>query len=173
VTTTAKPISAYLVHKIPGRARLRIPGRRRDTGFFQRVQDNLAHCPDVSLVEVAPATGSVLIFHQGGLDRVRRFARQHNLFELKSRESKPIPLGKRVSLQLGVMDKYVQHVSGGTLDISGIAFLIMGTASAFAFAAGDYGKATRFLLYGGVALLLQKPTEILATEAEELAMVVV
>lgn len=164
---------AQICHRIPGRVRVKIPRRRYDEAYFLRVQDELARCSYVASVDVNPSTGSVLVFHHGGLDSVVEFARRKQLFELTSfHPPKTIPLGKRTSLELAAMDRRLQRATDGALDISGLAFVTMGVLGVAATLAGDLSGASRFFLYGGVALLLQRPTEVLATEAEELAMVV-
>ena len=52
---------AYVEHQIPGRLRLRIPERRGDVTFFQRVVGALSKVPDVTELDGSPLTGSVRI----------------------------------------------------------------------------------------------------------------
>jgi hypothetical protein len=73
---------AHLEHEVPGRARLRIPSRRRDRPFFATVQTQLRTAPGVLTVRADPGTAGVLIAHDGDLDMIAAFAREHNLFGL-------------------------------------------------------------------------------------------
>jgi hypothetical protein len=54
---------AYLVHRLPGRVRLRVREKRQDTDYFDRVRRQLAWLPGVESVRVNAATGSVLVLH--------------------------------------------------------------------------------------------------------------
>jgi hypothetical protein len=48
---------AYIEHQIPGRLRLRIPGRRGDVA--QRVVTALSKLPDIKELDGNPLTGSI------------------------------------------------------------------------------------------------------------------
>lgn len=50
--------SAELVHAVPGRVRLRVPGRRGDRAFLERLGESLR---PLGRVRVNPLTGSVLV----------------------------------------------------------------------------------------------------------------
>jgi hypothetical protein len=71
---------ARIVHTIPGRARLRIDSRRGDGAFFAALATGLSIIPGVSRADVRPLTGSVLIEHNGPLERVIAAAAQKGLF---------------------------------------------------------------------------------------------
>jgi len=112
------------------RVRLRIPSRRNDNAFFTRVVASLRTCPAVAELRVNPATASVLILHPNGvgLDAVREHASSHGLFAL------PEDAG-RMNVVYSVLhgarrvDEALRRLSGGDVDLRGLAFLaLLGTA---------------------------------------------
>ena len=54
---------AYVVHRTASRMRLRIPGRRLDQAYFERLKQRLIRSLGVMAVEINPLTASVLIEH--------------------------------------------------------------------------------------------------------------
>lgn len=57
--------SAYISHRLPGRIRIKIPSKRKDSRFFAHIQKALSGIKSVAGVEVNPVTGGVLIVYQG------------------------------------------------------------------------------------------------------------
>lgn len=53
--------SARIVHFTPRRLRLKVPEKRRDTGFFDYVRNRLAAWDSVERVETNPLTASILV----------------------------------------------------------------------------------------------------------------
>lgn len=72
---------AQLVHAIPGRARLRIPGRRGDAAWFEHAAKELQRAPDVEAVVATARTASLLVLHRGEIAALVRWAAKHGLFE--------------------------------------------------------------------------------------------
>lgn len=67
------PESIVVAHRIPGRIRLRIPGRRGDARFFEQFSDACRHVDDVATVcanpGTNPGTGSVMVEFAGSEDQ--------------------------------------------------------------------------------------------------------
>jgi Heavy metal associated domain 2 len=59
---------AYVAHRTPTRVRFKLPAQRNDRAFFRSLELRLSQRPGVRSVETNPATGSVLITHDEGLD---------------------------------------------------------------------------------------------------------
>ncbi|WP_414474707.1 hypothetical protein [Microvirga sp. M2] len=59
---------AYIVHRIVGRLRIKIPGRRHNVQFFQNLRRRLIDHSEIIDIEVNPCTASVLINHRPGFD---------------------------------------------------------------------------------------------------------
>lgn len=77
---------AYVEHQIPGRLRLRIPERRGDVAFFQRVVGVLSEVPDVTELDGSPLTGSVRIRYSGTAEAIAAAAAKEGLFEIHKRD---------------------------------------------------------------------------------------
>jgi hypothetical protein len=82
---------AYVEHQIPGRLRLRIPERRGDVAFFQRVVGALSKVPDVSELDGSPLTGSVRIRYSGTAEAIAAAAAKEGLFEIRKRDGEAQP----------------------------------------------------------------------------------
>lgn len=88
----AEPLPiAEVVHAMPGRARLRIAGRRGDTVFFAAVATGLSTVSGVYKVEVRPLTGSLLIQHGPPLERIASAAKEARLFAVGEAAAVPPP----------------------------------------------------------------------------------
>jgi hypothetical protein len=83
---------AEVVHAIPGRARLRIVGRRGDGVFFAAVASGLSTIAGIYHVEVRPLTGSLLIEHGPPLERIAAAAREARLFVISNEAPAPAPV---------------------------------------------------------------------------------
>jgi len=82
---------AYVEHQIPGRLRLRIPERRGDVAFFQRVVGALSKVPDVTELDGSPLTGSVRIRYSGTAEAIAAAAAKEGLFEICKRDGEAQP----------------------------------------------------------------------------------
>jgi hypothetical protein len=82
---------AYVEHQIPGRLRLRIPERRGDVTFFQRVVGALSKVPDVTELDGSPLTGSVRIRYSGTAEAIAAAAAKEGLFEICKRDGEAQP----------------------------------------------------------------------------------
>ena len=105
---------AYVEHQIPGRLRLRIPERRGDVAFFQRVVGALSKVPDVTELDGSPLTGSVRIRHSGTSELIAAAAAKEGLFEIGKREgdaesNKP---PKQPHGDAGMLDSIATGLSG-------------------------------------------------------------
>ena len=74
--------TAYLVHQISGRMRLRVPDKRGDAGYFKSVTKALSGLAGVEQVIVTPATASILIHHKGGTEAIVAAASERGLFAI-------------------------------------------------------------------------------------------
>lgn len=75
---------ALLDYLAAGRLRLRVPSRRGDTAYFQRVTDGLKGAAGVVRVDCNPRTASVLLLLEPtvGAVQVRQIGTQRGLFAL-------------------------------------------------------------------------------------------
>ncbi len=68
------PPLAYVCHRCPGRARLKVAVRRNDAAWFEELSARIAEAPQVIAVKSNALTASLLIFHRGALEDVLDYA---------------------------------------------------------------------------------------------------
>jgi hypothetical protein len=76
---------ARIVHRSPGRLRVRVGDLRENPDRASRIVGRLSDVPGVQRVETFPETGSVLVLHEGNGFDVERFigiARDEGLFDV-------------------------------------------------------------------------------------------
>lgn len=101
--------SAYLVHAVTDRARIRIPARRGDAAFFAGLKTRLAECPFLASIEINARAASLLVTFTDncGLDALAKHAREQDLFELR-KEAPPVkPLGTLLTEQMQQADRLI------------------------------------------------------------------
>ena len=86
--------SAHIVHHIPGRLRLKVPGAKGNSVFMDQVRAALTSVEGVSEIEVNPVTGSVLVHYdpeafENFHDNVHEHATRNNLFAIQPKRSPP------------------------------------------------------------------------------------
>jgi hypothetical protein len=133
--------------------RLRIPSRRRDSGYFTRVVAGLRACPAVAELRVNPATASVLIVDSRGvhLESVRAFAREHGLFDLPG--TGPLQLAASVLHGARRLDHGLRSLSGGELDLKDAAFLALAGGALYQLLRGELLAPAATLGWYAAALL--------------------
>ena len=147
--TRVAPV-AYIEHQIPGRVRLRIPERRGDAAFFQRIVGTLSKLPDVTELDGSPLTGSIRIRHKGPSEAIMAAAGKEGLFEIGKREGEAEP--KKPPEQSGASTT-APHGDAGTLDsiatgLSGLALFQVAQGEVTGSAAENFWNA-----YGAQRLL--------------------
>ena len=121
--------AAYLVHRIPGRARLRVPGRRNDIAFFNELAAALAGGEGVQGVEANPRAASLLVTFAGELEPILEPAQRRGLLTLADPEVAEPPLAGQLQAQFQDLGARLAKASGGQLDLAtavALFFLITG-----------------------------------------------
>lgn len=72
-------VSAVIVHRIPGRVRLRLQDKRGDPDYFATLSDDITGMPGIDAVKVNPMTGSVVIQYSGTTDDMLAQLEEHHL----------------------------------------------------------------------------------------------
>jgi hypothetical protein len=83
---------ARVVHRSPGRLRVRVDRVRHDADLVQRIVERLSRVPGVTRIETAPETGSVLVLFEPSRfdeERLERAAREGDLFQLTQQPVEP------------------------------------------------------------------------------------
>jgi len=81
---------AYIEHRLPGRARLRLPSRRGEVPFFEKVVRELSRLPAIRELTATPLTGSITLQHFGPLHPIIAAAADQKLFEARRLEPQTI-----------------------------------------------------------------------------------
>jgi hypothetical protein len=77
---------AHIEHQLPGRVRLRVPSRRGEVPFFEKVVRELSMHPAVRELTATPLTGSITLQYFGPLQPITAAAADQGLFETKRLE---------------------------------------------------------------------------------------
>jgi hypothetical protein len=85
---------AFVEHKLPGRTRLRVASRIGDAAFFARVQTAMADLPGFRSVRTHVYCGGIILQYAGGIDILRAFARDRQLFEIVPEPERGQPSGR-------------------------------------------------------------------------------
>lgn len=64
--------NAVMVHRLPGRVRLRLEDKRGDTDYFSTLSEEIAGVPGIDSIKVNPMTGSVVIIFSGTTEELIR-----------------------------------------------------------------------------------------------------
>lgn len=110
---------AEIVHQSPGRLRLLVPERRRDRGYFARVEKELS---ETGMVRVNPVCGSVRVLHATDPSHLARRAEERGLFLID--ESKPAgrePWVERIRIRAERMEAGLKDSTSGEYDIRSVA----------------------------------------------------
>jgi hypothetical protein len=138
---------AYISHETPHRIRFKIPARRHDTAFFQRVEIAFRNSP-LAGVSTNPATGSALL--HGDRNLIMRLVNERNLFKLteeattKGRQFELARLRAEFKKYLGV-------------DAQSAAFLALVTIAAVQALTGKFFPAVAAIWYATDSQRLHQP----------------
>jgi hypothetical protein len=144
--TEAEP--GRLVHRLPGRVRLRIDGRRGDRAWFDALALELALLDGIRAVDANPLTAGLLIHHDGPLERLLDELAGRGLVRVESLEPREVPLPRRLGERLAVVDAGLRRATAGELDLRAAAVLaLLGLALVQAARGQLVGPAASLLWY--------------------------
>lgn len=130
--------AAHCVHKLPTRARIRIPSRKDDGGFFASVKERLHRCEQVTGVEINAGTGSVLVFYTGDFSAITAYAEKQCIFRLAAKNHNPNTLTQVTLTTYKNLDARVKKLTGGELDLPGATYLALVGAGIYKIAKGNF-----------------------------------
>lgn len=117
---------ASISHRTSARARIRIPDRRRDAAFFDRLQAQFAKWREWDRLDVNPLTGTVLLAAPAlDVPAVARFAGEARLFDLPEESRAPAPMARQVAAPVERLSADVRRFTGGDLDLPGALFVAL------------------------------------------------
>jgi hypothetical protein len=134
--------AAHCVHKLPTRARIRIPSRKGDGEFFASVRERLHRCEQVTGVEINAGTGGVLVFYTGDFPAITAYAEDQGIFRLAVKPSaknhNPNTLTHVTLTTYKNLDARVKKLTGGELDLPGATYLALVGAGIYKIAKGNF-----------------------------------
>jgi hypothetical protein len=150
------PVAAHIVHRVPGRVRMRIPHRRHHHEFFADVEKRLSQCANIASVSANPTTASVLVCFEGELKTVLAQAAAVGLGALLdiSDALPPIkPVDEALLERLTETDARIVASTGGAMN-GGSAVLVGLLAAALVqlWRGQTFGPAIPLLWYAAQAL---------------------
>ncbi|WP_018953327.1 HMA2 domain-containing protein [Thioalkalivibrio sulfidiphilus] len=116
--------TAYLVHRVPGRLRFKLPERRGDVAFFRELVPQLSALEGVLAVRASPDTGSVLILHGDGF-QASLLGAVGTLLELSPEPYVPPSAFSRAASGLGQLDAWIARETRGGSSVNSIFFLVL------------------------------------------------
>lgn len=129
---------ARCVHRLPTRARIRIPSRKRDAGFFSVLRERLNRCGQVTGVETNYLTGSALIFFSGDFASIARFAEKEGIFRLADKKHNPNSVTHATVATYKRLDSQVKRLTGGEIDLPGATWLALVGAGVYQIVRGKF-----------------------------------
>lgn len=128
---------AYLSHMTSGRLRVKIPSRKGNISYFASLGEKLSGLDGVEKVKVNPLTGSALITHNANRAMIAEYAMANDLFSLKGLDSYPTGLQRRLSETFNGLNVHLKGLTGGEVDIRGLAFLLLLSAGIYQIGKGN------------------------------------
>jgi hypothetical protein len=151
--------SARIVHQLPGRLRMRVPGARRNHALLEQMAGFIRGLGGVERVEINPATGSVLVHYDPGrrdelaayLPAPPEFGEAAGLAEKVEREAEFLAAHSHAAAAVvqsaHTLDRSVRVATGGLLDLK---VLLPAGLAAWAFLAAGAETATPMWLSLGI-----------------------
>jgi hypothetical protein len=109
---------AYIEHQLPGRVRLRVPSRRGEVPFFEKVVRELSKHPAIRELTATPLTGSITLQHFEPLHPIIAAAADQKLFETRRLEPQTIVSHAKQAVEprgFGLADGIATGLSGLSL----------------------------------------------------------
>ncbi len=110
--------AAHIEHQLPGRVRLRVPSKRGEVPFFEKVVRELSKHPAVHELTATPLTGSIMLHYSEPLHAITAAAADQSLFETGRAE----PAAKRGEPnKAGQVSKASLLTNGAATALSGLS----------------------------------------------------
>lgn len=117
---------AHIRHRLPGRARLRLPEARGDASYFAALEEWLASLDEVQSARGDYRTGGLLLLHtESSLESVAERASAAGWFHLESPQETPLSGMAEVNALLSRFDARLRNASREELDLRALLFLTL------------------------------------------------
>ena len=117
--------TAYVVHEIRGRLRLRVPEHRNDESFFEDLAKRLEQTASIDSVRCDALTGSVLIRHEMSLDELRATLEQDPFLSIAEAPPRAARYGlSAISGTIDQADSALRRLTSGGTDLKALLFVV-------------------------------------------------
>ena len=152
------PPTAYRIHALPGRLRLRVPEKRKDGSWLAETASRVAEMPGVRAVQAGVLTGSLLIHHDPQIDLEAQIS-DTGLVVVEPRPDASLRDGLgALSAGLAAMDGGIRQLSLGGADVRALLFLLLVGMAIRQILRGDIVAPAVPLLWYALSLVLPPPT---------------
>lgn len=115
------PRDAVVVHRLPGRLRLRLSELRNDPESLASIAASLRCLPGIQAVEANAVTGSLLIRYEGPEAPILQAAARDGSLRLVTATEEAVPdLSGRLDEGMRNLSRGLQTVTGGEVDLNGL-----------------------------------------------------
>lgn len=131
---------AQLCHQVPGRLRIKIPSKKGDNAFFENLKEVFLSNGVTNNVVINPLNASIIIFSDKNLETISSFAKEKNLFELKS-----LDMEKRTLINYTVKQAYknldikFKKFFNNEIDLGNALFLTLVGMTIYQIVRGNFG----------------------------------
>jgi copper chaperone CopZ len=148
--------TAEIRHQTGRRIRLHVPSKKRDSAYFDRLEEKLGEIPGVSDVETNHITGSVLIKHTTDVDAIRRFAEHHGLFSLAEAAGTAVALAARIHEHMNDVDDQVLDFTRGHMDLRSVILVALAGGAVYQIFRKEVMPPAFNLIWASLALIWPK-----------------
>jgi len=146
---------ASIVHRMPGRVRLRVPEKRDDATYFGELESALRGVDGVAEVVVNPTTASVLVHVELEAEPVLRAAEALGLFEIAEEPPRGTPIAHLYE-RLREADRRLALRTEGRWDLATLGFYALLGGSAVQLVRGKFMPAGATLAIQALGLVLKQ-----------------
>jgi heavy-metal-associated domain-containing protein len=148
--------SARIVHFTPRRLRLKVPEKRRDTGFFDFVRNRLAAWDSVERVETNPLTASILVHFSAPEQLLLEVVGKNDFLDIDldaiAQPAEPVVTGGAIrSFVAG--DNALRSWTANAIDVRSAAFLLLFVGGVYQLFRGRLSTPAPTLLWYAGSLL--------------------
>jgi len=115
---------ARIVHRLPGRLRLKVPEKRRDTAWFTEIVGRLEQVSGVEQVEISPLSGSMLIRYDPNEPLEQRL-RQNGLIQIENPAAPSSPVVDTLADVISRSDQALERRTGGKASLRTLLILVL------------------------------------------------
>ncbi len=147
--------TAWIVHQLAGRVRLRLPHRRKDVAFFQQAIEHLDTLPGLERAKANPATGSLLVEFDEGSEVFTSLETYLRAQDIDIDYGDPPMAAARPTIKHGIkqVDDYIGLLSEQATDLRSIGVLFFLALSVLQMARGQTLAPASTLLWYALYLL--------------------